>query len=85
MRAFGFYTVRCDGSNEEAIDNAINEVKGVQDQAVCVVLNTTKGQGSPYWEAVVDNHAPKFNAEADAETDKDIARLESWLKENGGM
>ena len=48
-------------------------------------MNTTKGQGSPYWEAVVDNHAPKFNAEADAETDKDIARLEAWLKENGGM
>ena len=26
-----------------------------------------------------------MDAEADAETDKDIARLESWLKENGGM
>ncbi len=85
MRAFGFYTVRCDGSDEEAIDKAIEEVKGVKDQAVCVVMNTIKGQGSPYWEALVDNHAPKFNADADAATDEDIARIEAWLKENGGL
>jgi len=84
MKAFGFYTVRTDGSREDTIDAAINEVRAVKDQAVCIVMDTIKGQGSPYWEALVDNHAPKFNAEADAATDADIARLEAFLAENGG-
>jgi len=84
MKAFGFYTVRTDGSREDAIDAAINEVRAVKDQAVCIVMDTIKGQGSPYWEALVDNHAPKFNTEADAATDADIARLEAFLAENGG-
>lgn len=85
MKAFGFYTVRADGSEEDSIDAAINEVRAVKDQAVCIVMNTIKGQGSPYWEALVDNHAPKFNGEADEATDADIARLEAFLAENGGI
>lgn len=38
---------------------AIEEAKQVRDSAVCIVLDTVKGQGVKYYEDMPDNHAPK--------------------------
>ena len=50
MKAFGFWCKTVDGASEEAIDDGINEAKAVKDQAVCIVLDTIKGQGVKYYE-----------------------------------
>lgn len=84
MRAFGFYTTTAVGQDEESISNAIDEVKAVKDQAVCIVLDSIKGAGIQYFVDMPGNHAPKFDARADEETDKVIAELEAFV-ENGGL
>ncbi|MBC8584770.1 transketolase [Youxingia wuxianensis] len=75
MRAFGFWTITVDGGDEEAIDDAINLAKKVKDQAVCIVLDTIKGQGVKYYEDMPDNHAPKVFEEGKAVIDAAIAEL----------
>ncbi len=66
MKAFGFWCKTVDGASEEAIDDGINEAKAVKDQAVCIVLDTIKGQGVKYYEEMPDNHAPKVFEEGRA-------------------
>lgn len=63
LTAFGFKTLRVKGDSLEEIDRAIAEQKQVKDQAVAIVLDTIKGQGLPYFEALTDNHAVKFGTE----------------------
>lgn len=80
MKAFGFETIEVDGSSEEAIDKGIDELKTVKDSAVCMVMNTTKGQGVEYFETLVANHSVKFNNDEIIEaTDKAIKELEDSL------
>lgn len=61
MKAFGFYVQKVKGNDEEAIDHAINCAKEVKDQAVCIVLDSIKGSGVPYFEQMAGNHSVKFN------------------------
>lgn len=84
MKAFGFHTKRVKGDDEEAINDAIEEMKQVKDQAVCIVLDTIKGQGVPYFEELVDNHSVKFGDADNQAADKAIAELEKFI-ENGGV
>lgn len=85
MEAFGFYAQEIDGHDVKAIDEAIERVKQVKDQAVCIVLDTVKGKGFPYFYNNPANHSPKFNDEVDLETDKIIEELENFINENGGL
>ncbi|MFL8968875.1 transketolase [Helcococcus kunzii] len=85
MEAFGFYTQEIDGHDESKIDEAIENTKKVKDKAVCIILDTVKGQGFPYFYNTPANHSPKFNDEVDEETDKVIKELEYFISENGGM
>lgn len=50
MRAFGFHTTKVKGDDLVAIDEAIDQCKAVTDQAVCIVLDTIKGQGVKFFE-----------------------------------
>ncbi|MGM9947953.1 transketolase [Floccifex sp.] len=61
MEAFGFYTQKVKGNDIQAIDQAIENAKNVKDKAVCIVLDTIKGQGVPYFEEMFSNHSVKFN------------------------
>lgn len=61
MEAFGFYTQKVKGNDIQAIDQAIENAKSVKDKAVCIVLDTIKGQGVPYFEEMFSNHSVKFN------------------------
>ncbi|WP_146622688.1 transketolase [Enterococcus florum] len=76
MRAFGFATVKVKGDDLEAIDQAIEQCKAVNDQAVCIVLDSIKGQGVTFFEEMEANHSVKFNSpEVQEETDKALAEL----------
>ena len=57
---------------EDALHTAEEKVK---DQAVCIVLDTIKGQGVKYYEDMPDNHAPKVFEEGKAVIDAAIAEL----------
>lgn len=78
MRAFGFYTQRVNGREEEDIYTAIENAKKVTDQAVCIVLDTVKGQGVPYFEEMNDNHSVKFTDRDNEEARKAIEALEQY-------
>ncbi|MDR1568577.1 MAG: transketolase [Streptococcaceae bacterium] len=65
MRAFGFKVWTAKGSDVVAIDTAITECKATKNQAVCLVLDSVKGQGVAYFEKLTHNHSVKFgNPEA---------------------
>jgi len=80
MEAFGFKTFECDGKEEEAISAAIDAAKEVKDSAVCIVMDTIKAQGVPYYYDRSDSHSPKFGGEADAALDAVIAELEAFIE-----
>lgn len=63
MQAFGFHTQKVKGNDVEAILTAIEIAKQVKDQAVCIVLDTVKGQGVTFFEEMEANHSVKFNTE----------------------
>ncbi|MGI6509836.1 MAG: transketolase [Erysipelotrichaceae bacterium] len=81
MESFGFKTLRVDGSDIEAIDAAITELKGVKDKAVCIVLDTIKGQGIKYFEDLFSNHSVKFNNEAiNKAADEAVKELKAFIE-----
>lgn len=76
MRAFGFATQKVKGNDLSAIDQAIENGKNIEDQAVCIVLDTIKGQGVRFFEEMTANHSVKFDSEAVQEaTDKALVEL----------
>jgi len=80
MESFGFHTLRVKGDDEQCIDDAINEVKKIKDQAVCIVLDTVKGQGVEYFEKLEKNHSVKFTTdELKQAADEAIAKLEETV------
>ena len=84
MEAFGFHAVSVKGNDEEAIDAAIEEAKTITDKAVCIVLDSIKGQGVKYFEEMAANHSVKFNNdEINAAADEAIAKLEAYIAEGG--
>lgn len=84
MQAFGFKTVKVKGDDMPAIDQAITECKAIKDQAVCIVLDSIKGQGVPFFEEMVANHSVKFdNEEILAKTERILEDLRERTKERG--
>ena len=53
----------------------------LKDKAVCIVLDTVKGQGVKYYEDMPDNHAPKVFEEGRAVIDAAIAELKKITEE----
>lgn len=80
MEAFGFAVKEVPGNLEEEISDAIDWAKQIKDQAVCVILNTVKGQGVPYFENMPNNHSVKFKSEDIIELDRAITELERVYK-----
>jgi transketolase len=76
MRAFGFSTMRVKGDDEEKISGAIDELTREGKGAPCVVLDTVKGQGVPYFEEMDDNHSVKFTPRDFQAAAEAIAKLE---------
>lgn len=84
MEAFGFYVQRVKGNDEEAISDAVINAKEEETQAVCIVLDTIKGQGIDYFERMEDNHSVKFKDEDNQAADEAIKILEDFIK-NGRL
>lgn len=84
MRTFGFKTVKTKGDDIPAIDQAITECKAIKDQAVCIILDSVKGQGVPFFEEMAANHSVKFDNEKTlAQTESILADLRERIKECG--
>lgn len=82
MRAFGFETVKVKGNDIQAIDDAITYCKDSQDKAVCIVLDSIKGQGIKLFEDMEDNHSVKFTDPKLVEkTNQELEKLASFIKE----
>ena len=81
MKAFGFWCKTVEGASEEAIDNTIEEAKQINGKAICIVLDTIKGQGVKYYEDMPDNHSPKVFEEGRAMIDAAIAELKKITEE----
>jgi transketolase len=85
MEAFGFYALRVDGSSEKAISEAIDDCFAHPGQALCIVLDTIKGQGVEFFEKLVDNHHIRFAADSKTELDKAIEILEELVSKGGAL
>ena len=81
MRAFGFDTRTVKGNDEQAILEGIQAARVVKDSAVCIVLDTIKGQGIPFFEQMKSNHAIKCTPDVLGAMDEAIAQLEKQLQE----
>ena len=79
FKAFGFYSLRVDGSSVEQIYGAIEKGKAQTNRPVAIILDTTKGQGVPYLEEKVDNHHIRPNEEDEKAILVAIAELEAKL------
>lgn len=83
FKSFGFWTKTVNGADEESIDAAIDEAKSINDQAVCIILDTIKGQGVKYYEEMFSNHSVKFNNdEIINENHIAIEKINKFLKED---
>ena len=82
MRAFGFATKRVKGDDEEQISEAIDEMLRVRESAVCIVLDTIKGQGVKYFEDMTDNHSVKFTQ---ADFEAAFAAIDELQKRAGAL
>ena len=81
MKAFGFDVQCVKGDDEEAIDSAIERAKAVMDHAVCIVLDTIKGAGVPYFEQLTGNHSVKFDNNEILEANHEaIRKLDAYIK-----
>ncbi len=81
MKSFGFAVKTVSGSSEEDICSGINELKEVKGSAACLVLDTIKGQGVPYFENMKSNHSVKFNnSEILEENHKAIEELKKIIE-----
>lgn len=81
MRSFGFYVTKVNGREEQEISQAIDEIKAGNNGVGCIVLDTVKGQGVPFFEELQDNHSVKFDDTVDAEADKAIQAFQKQLAE----
>lgn len=81
MRAFGFQTVTVKGGDIQQLDDAINYCKDIKDSAVCILLDSIKGQGVKFFEEMKDNHSVKFNTdEVNRKTDEAVLQLKEYIR-----
>lgn len=81
MDAFGFYVYKVDGSDVEAIHQAISQGISQKEKPVAIVLDTIKGQGVRYLEELADNHHIRPNETDTAAIEQAIYELETKLQQ----
>lgn len=80
MEAFGFYTRKVKGNDEAAIASTLEELLSMEGQAICMVLDTIKGQGVPHFEQMENNHSVKFSAEDNRITEEAMLALSQFIE-----
>ena len=82
MKAFGFDTITAKGHDIEAIDEALKFCHKVKDKAVCIILDSIKGQGISFFEEMNDNHSVKFDRkEIKDKTTEELMSLKKTIGE----
>ena len=77
MQAFGFRVRTAAGADEADIADCLDWARSVEGQAVCIVLDSVKCQGVPYFEQMADNHSVKFKEADIAAVDAALERLDA--------
>lgn len=80
MESFGFSTLRVKGNDEAAILAGLSQLETVQDQAVCLILDTIKGQGIQYFEDVKDNHSMRFTEQDHDAINSAVEQLTTFVE-----
>lgn len=62
--AFGFHTLKADGSSVEEINAAVETAKTLTGKPIAIILDTVKGQGVPFIEDMYSNHHIRLDDEA---------------------
>ncbi len=82
MKAFGFATRKVKGNDVVAIDEALKQLSHIENQAVCLVLDSIKGQGVKEYEEMIENHSVKFDNESICELNhQTIEKLLRFIEE----
>lgn len=76
-QAFGWHVITCDGHNMADILRAFEEMKTIHNQPICIIANTTKGNGVSFMENVPMWHGVAPNKE---EYSKAIEEVKGGLK-----
>ncbi|MGN1387644.1 MAG: transketolase [Bacillus sp. (in: firmicutes)] len=77
FEAFGFYTIKVDGSSIKEIYEAIERGKAQSDLPVAIILDTVKGQGVPCIENIMANHHIRPTEQQHEEILAAITKLEA--------
>lgn len=77
FEAFGFYTIKVDGSSIKEIYEAIERGKAQSDLPVAIILDTVKGQGVPCIENIMANHHIRPTEQQHKEILAAITKLEA--------
>lgn len=64
--AFGFHTLKADGSSVEEINVAVEAAKSLTEKPIAIILDTVKGQGVPFIEDMYSNHHLRLDDAAKA-------------------
>lgn len=80
VEAFGFYCERVNGKSTQDIAAAVARAK-IQNQVTCIILETKKGQGIPYFESMDDNHHIRFQGESLDALNSAIEQLQAKVVE----
>lgn len=81
MESFGFHSTRVKGDDLVAIDTSINAAKERTLCPTCIVLDTIKGQGVPFYENMSANHSVKFTSEIAKMNQSAIKELLKFIEE----
>lgn len=80
FEAFGFDTRAVNGNSTNDIKEAILAAQQVKGIPHCIVLDTIKAQGIPYFETMLDNHHIRFTAQDLAELDQAMDQMRRGLE-----
>lgn len=61
MKAFGFDVQVVNGQDMQALDAALERAEATEGAAPCIVMDTVKGAGIPFFETYPGNHSVKFS------------------------
>lgn len=72
LGGLGYHFDTVNGHNLDDIKTSLNHFKTLKDAPKCLVLDSIKAAGIPYFEELMDNHHLRFN-------DEDLKQLDAYL------
>lgn len=83
MEAFGFDVQVVNGQDLEALDEALAKAERATGAAPCIVLDSVKGAGVPFFETYAGNHSVKFSVpEVKQAADEAVQKFNAMIEES---